>query len=119
MDSGAEEIITVVNDLFPGVLPGSGSGKLLQPQTVDDFVALTSGSQPAVVWFTAAWCQPCKMITPHMLAMCNQFGESVNFIKVDIDSCKDIAEHFKIKSVPTFHVRAVPCRAVSVHVDAW
>lgn len=54
-----------------------------------------------VVDFHAKWCGPCKMIAP-FLDKLDQFYESVDFFKVDIDENPELSERFNISSVPTF-----------------
>jgi len=53
-----------------------------------------------VVYLTASWCQPCRVIKP-------QFGRASvidadrDYYIVDIDEVPFVVEHFNIQSVPT------------------
>ena len=49
-------------------------------------------------YFTATWCGPCQRFKPIMQEVANE-GYSVQFI--DIDSQKDTAEQYNVRSVPT------------------
>jgi len=71
----------------------------LTSETFDKSVLLTSGL--VLVDFYAEWCGPCKAIAP-MLEKLEETYTGVTFFKVDIDSNFDLAERFKISSVPTF-----------------
>jgi thioredoxin 1 len=51
--------------------------------------------------FFATWCGPCKAISPY-LEQLSQTYSMVDFFKVDIDASPDLAQRFKIASVPTF-----------------
>ena len=51
-----------------------------------------------VKYFTATWCGPCQRFKPIMQEVANE-GYSVQFI--DIDSQKDTAEQYNVRSVPT------------------
>ena len=53
-----------------------------------------------VLRFTASWCAPCKMLAPIMEGMAQEFP-GVVFEIVDVDGNPDLAQHFKVRSVPT------------------
>jgi thioredoxin 1 len=50
--------------------------------------------------FWAPWCVPCKVISPLVEELSNQYAD-VNFAKVDVDENPDIAVKFEIHSLPT------------------
>lgn len=54
-----------------------------------------------LVDFFATWCGPCKMLTPVLEELSVELKEKVNIIKVDIDQSNDLADEFRISSVPT------------------
>ena len=57
-----------------------------------------------LVDFFATWCGPCKMLAPVLEQVSEEMAGKVNVIKVDIDQCPDLADEFKIASVPTMMV---------------
>ena len=63
----------------------------------------TIESGVVVVDFFATWCGPCKMLSPVIDELSGEL-ENVNFVKVDIDQSMDLAQKFKIVSVPTLKV---------------
>lgn len=56
-----------------------------------------------VVDFYADWCGPCKMIAPIFSELAQEMTE-VKFIKVDVDKSPDIANSYKVMSIPTIIV---------------
>eukprot|EP00554_Chaetoceros_debilis_P012879 CAMPEP_0194114180 /NCGR_PEP_ID=MMETSP0150-20130528/19206_1 /TAXON_ID=122233 /ORGANISM="Chaetoceros debilis, Strain MM31A-1" /LENGTH=134 /DNA_ID=CAMNT_0038804305 /DNA_START=99 /DNA_END=503 /DNA_ORIENTATION=+ len=54
-----------------------------------------------ILYFTAVWCPPCKMIKPVYTKLAKEYPE-IAFGKVDIDEAQDAAMDFEISSVPTF-----------------
>jgi thioredoxin len=63
--------------------------------------AMAEPKSNKVLWFTASWCGPCKMITPTVEELSKQFKD-VQFLKVDIDEHADLSEEAMVTSVPTF-----------------
>lgn len=54
-----------------------------------------------LVDFFATWCGPCKMLAPVLEDLNEEMAEKVKIIKVDIDQSVDLADQFRISSVPT------------------
>ena len=50
-----------------------------------------------ILYFTASWCQPCRMLGPIMESVKGQ----VNYSKLDVDVEQDLAVKYKVRSVPT------------------
>jgi thioredoxin 1 len=55
-----------------------------------------------VIYFTAAWCSPCKMFKPIVQAVSAETGVAV--VYVDVDEQADIAQRYSVTSVPTIVV---------------
>lgn len=53
-----------------------------------------------LLYFTAAWCGPCRMMAPMISELSNQYSIS----KIDIDQDPDMAERYNVRSIPTFIV---------------
>ena len=58
------------------------------------------GDVPAIVDFTATWCGPCKKLAPILEELAKEYKGKVNIYKVDVDKCKDLAQAFRISSIP-------------------
>jgi len=54
-----------------------------------------------VVDFYATWCGPCKMISPKLELMAQEFGDVI-FLKVDVDDNEEVASEYGISCMPTF-----------------
>jgi len=55
----------------------------------------------SILYFTASWCPPCKMIGPVYESLSDKYAD-VAFGKVDVDDNSDAAVDFEISAVPTF-----------------
>lgn len=60
-----------------------------------------AGSKLVVIDFFAAWCGPCKFISPKLEEL-STVETDVVFLKIDVDECEDLAEVYEISSMPTF-----------------
>ena len=54
-----------------------------------------------IVYFTAKWCGPCKMVSP-VVQRIGEEKDSVVVLKVDVDDCSDISDNCEIDCMPTF-----------------
>ncbi|EXB25601.1 TPR repeat-containing thioredoxin TDX [Morus notabilis] len=63
--------------------------------------AASRTSRLAILYFTATWCGPCRIIYPLYATLAGKYPKVV-FLKVDIDEARDVAACWNISSVPTF-----------------
>lgn len=54
-----------------------------------------------VVDFWAEWCGPCRLITPIIHELAEEYTDKVVFGKVDVDSNSTLAGQFGIRNIPT------------------
>ena len=57
-----------------------------------------------VVDFFATWCGPCKMLAPVFEQAGEEMKNDATFLKVDIDQSLEIAQQFRISTVPTMMI---------------
>ena len=60
--------------------------------------------QPVLVDMFATWCGPCKMMSPVIEELAEEYEGQVKVGKVDIDADSELAAQYGIMSVPTFLV---------------
>lgn len=58
-------------------------------------------AQPVLVDFWAEWCGPCKMLSPILDELAEEYDGRVRIGKVNIDDYQDLAAQFGIRSIPT------------------
>jgi thioredoxin 1 len=65
-----------------------------------EFNSLLASEPLMVVDCTATWCGPCKLISPLIDQLAEEYGDRAKVYKLDIDANKPIAKQFGLKSIP-------------------
>ena len=58
-------------------------------------------SVPVLVDFWAEWCGPCKMITPIVEELAQEYAGKVKIAKVNVEEAAQTATNYGIMSIPT------------------
>ena len=56
---------------------------------------------PVLVDFWAEWCGPCKMISPLLDELADEYGGKVKIGKVNIDEQQALAAEYGVRAIPT------------------
>ena len=59
------------------------------------------GEKPAIIDFYATWCGPCRMISPILEELSEEYKGKIDIYKVDTDEESELASVFGITSIPT------------------
>ena len=71
------------------------------PLNAARFAELKNAGGVLVVDFWATWCMPCKMLGPVIEQLAADYKGRAVVGKVDIDEQRELAEEYRIQSVPT------------------
>jgi len=70
--------------------------------TLHNFNEVVSQKDTAILLdFHASWCGPCKVLGPFVDELAGDFKDRAFIGKINIDQSPQLAQQFKVKSVPT------------------
>ena len=88
----AEKMKEMMSQQNPGVVE-------LNSSSFDNFLKT---DLPIVIDFWADWCMPCRIMAPVMEELAKAYAGKALFGKVDVDQDSEIANRYKIMSIPHF-----------------
>ena len=62
---------------------------------------VTNATKPVLVDFWAEWCGPCKVLSPILDEIANEYDGRVTIAKVNVDENTQIPPKYGIRGIPT------------------
>ena len=72
--------------------------------TADTFDELLNEDLPVIIDFWAAWCGPCRSLSPIVDELADELAAKVVVAKCNVDDNQDIAMRYGVMSIPTLVV---------------
>ena len=73
-------------------------------ESVKEFQELEENNQTIFVDFWASWCGPCRMVSPFVDQVAEEYKGKLPVLKVEVEDQRELSERFEILSVPTLAV---------------
>ncbi len=76
-------------------------GKIVELTSENFENEVLKSNLPVLVYFWAAWCGPCRMVTPVLEELSEEYSEKIKIAKVNVDENQELAAKYTIMSIPT------------------
>jgi thioredoxin 1 len=77
------------------------SSRAVQITNISFDEKVSSSSRPVLVDFWAEWCAPCRMLSPTIDQVADDYDGKVTVGKINIDEEPELAQRFGVMSIPT------------------
>ena len=69
--------------------------------TNTNFQEIVAGEKPVMIDFWATWCGPCRILSPTVDEIAEEYADRITVAKCNVDDAEEIAMQFRIMSIPT------------------
>ena len=69
--------------------------------TNTNFQDLVADGKPVMIDFWATWCGPCRILSPTVDEIADEYADRITVAKCNVDDAEEIAMQFRIMSIPT------------------
>jgi thioredoxin 1 len=80
------------------------SGKLQAVSDASFETDVLQADTPVLVDFWAEWCGPCKMLSPILEEVSDQYVGRIKFVKLNIDDNSETPAKYGIRGIPTLMI---------------
>ncbi|MBE9063644.1 nucleoside monophosphate kinase [cf. Phormidesmis sp. LEGE 11477] len=99
MINGSRSAAEVTYDLARLGEADTGSARFIKDEAALD--ALIAQEPFLVVDCVASWCGPCKLVSPLIDQLADEYGDQATVVKLDFDNNRQVAKRFELKGMPS------------------
>ena len=69
--------------------------------TNTNFAEIVAGDEPVMIDFWATWCGPCRILSPTVDEIADEYADRITVAKCNVDDAEEIAMQYRLMSIPT------------------
>jgi thioredoxin 1 len=93
-----------VHDGAPAPAAAGHSGAVVTVTDATFEAEVLAADRPVLVEFSAAWCGPCRMITPVLAELAAEYADRLKVVELDVDRDPGVPAAYGVLSMPTLMV---------------
>ncbi|WP_017303221.1 thioredoxin family protein [Spirulina subsalsa] len=66
--------------------------------------AVYGQNKPVLAYFWAAWCGPCRLVSPSIEALASEYGDRLKVVKLEVDPNPDAVKACQVEGVPALRL---------------
>jgi len=60
--------------------------------------------QPVLVYLWASWCGPCRLVSPSVDAIAQNYSDRLKVVKMEVDPNPETVKQYKVEGVPAIRL---------------
>ena len=97
------QIVTIITKNM-NIIAASAAADIMGVSLNVKMVSENDTEGPILIDFWAAWCYPCRMMSPVVAELAEEYEGKAKICKVNVDEEPELALAFKVMSIPMFAV---------------
>ncbi len=69
-----------------------------------NFQEIIKAEQPVLAYFWASWCGPCRLVSPSIEWVSQEYGDRLKVIKLNIDDNSEAVAYCQVEGVPALRL---------------
>ena len=62
--------------------------------------AISQANQPVLLYFWADWCGPCRLVSPSVETVADEYNDQIQVFKLEVDPNPEAVKTYKVEGVP-------------------
>jgi len=67
---------------------------------------ISQADQPVLLYFWASWCGPCRLVSPSVEAVAQEYAEEIKVLKLEVDPNPETVKTYQVEGVPALRLVA-------------
>ena len=65
---------------------------------------ISQSEKPVLLYFWASWCGPCRIVSPSVEAIAEEYENQVKVLKLEVDPNPEAVKTYKVEGVPALRL---------------